>query len=239
MAPGTVARAALALGATETGRVAPPRPLVELVVGAAEPAAAAAVPPELLGAAAGLSGVVAVPRELLGAAAGLSGVVAVPRELLGAAALLSGVVAVPRELLGAAAVPFELAGAGDEPFELVETDAEPAEELVPAEGPAWVPGRAEAVPEPVEPETEARPLTGSPTPEVPAVEVPVVEEPAAEDPAAAELVAEGSAAGELTGADAETRPADALLGEPGRLASALGAGAQRAPGAGGGGSSYP
>jgi hypothetical protein len=35
--PGTVARAALALGAAETGRVAPPRPAAELIGAAADP----------------------------------------------------------------------------------------------------------------------------------------------------------------------------------------------------------
>jgi hypothetical protein len=73
MAPGTVARAALALGAADTGRVAPPRPLAELLEAAGEPL-------ELLG-------VLVVPLGLLAAELlELPGALAVPLELPGTVA---------------------------------------------------------------------------------------------------------------------------------------------------------
>jgi hypothetical protein len=85
-APGTVARAALALGATEIGRVEPPK-----LRGAAELVGAAADPAELVGAAAD-------PAELMGATADpavLVGAAGDPAELVGVAADPAGLIDAP------------------------------------------------------------------------------------------------------------------------------------------------
>lgn len=160
--PGTVARAALALGTAETGRVAPPRPLAE----PADPVE----PPD----PAGLVGVLGEPPELVGAAADPAGL---------------------PKVAGRAGALVDPAGGTVEP----DTVARPL--LAPLTGAALT-------------GAEARP-------------------PAAAEPGVAPLGAplDGAA---LTGGDA-----DAGAGEAGLVASESAAGAHRAPGAGGGGSSYP
>ncbi|MFB9357524.1 hypothetical protein [Actinoplanes nipponensis] len=145
MEPGTLARAALALGATDTGRVAPPRPLAELEgAGTTPETEARPLGMPLLRAA-------LLEAALLGAA--LAGAALAGAALAGAA--LAGAALLEAALAGAA-----LAGAA---------------------------------------------LLGA----------------------------------VLTGAEADARAVGAAAGAAGLLASAPGDGAHSAPGAGGGGSSYP
>jgi hypothetical protein len=200
MAPGTVARAALALGATDTGRVAPPRPLAELVGTAAEPDPAEE-PAWLVGApeeAAAEPDPAEEPAWLVGA----------PEE---AAAEEPDPVEAPVEELDAAA----------EPFELLEPKTEPAGRTV-AETLPGLTGRADAEAGPSEPpdpsglpETEAEPDTE------------------------ARPLLEPLTGAALTGADAEARAVEGVPEDGDLAASVPDAGAHSAPGAGGGGSSYP
>jgi hypothetical protein len=233
--------------------VAPPRPLAEPVGTAAEPDPAAA--PLELGAVeepAELVGAPGEPPGLLGAAGEALGLLGAAEELLDAAEELL-------ELVDAAAVPFELEPK-TEPVGLTaaetlpglagraEAEAEPAE---PPGVPAELPGLPDTE---AEPDTEARPLLGPLTgaaltePE-PAEADPAEAEPAEAEPAGLELPgdepaeaepAEAEPAGvELTGADAEARAVGAVPEDAGRDVSVPDAGAHSAPGAGGGGSSYP
>jgi hypothetical protein len=142
MAPGTVARAALALGAADTGRVAPPRPLAELVGTEAELPAGAAGPLEL-----------GVTEELE------PGVTGEPAGLLGAAGELPG-------LVGAAAVPPEGPETGAEPDTEARPLVEPLTARPLAESPA---GTALTGAEPTEAEpTELDPTEVDPTEAEPA-----------------------------------------------------------------------
>jgi hypothetical protein len=238
--------------------VAPPRPLAEPVGTAAEPDPAAA--PLELGAVeepAELVGAPGEPPGLLGAAGEALGLLGAAEELLDAAEELL-------ELVDAAAVPFELEPK-TEPVGLTAAETLPGltgraeAEAKPTEPPG-VPAEPPGLPETeAEPDTEARPLLGpltgaaltepEPAEADPAEADPAEAEPAEAEPAGLELPgdepaeaepAEAEPAGvELTGADAEARAVGAVPEDAGRDVSVPDAGAHSAPGAGGGGSSYP
>jgi hypothetical protein len=237
-----VARAALALGTAETGRVEPPRSRdeppgapFELDDAAVpfEPKDAGAVPFEL-GAPA------AEPFELGG--------VTVPIELAGAAGE-------PPERGGAAAVPFDVSARDTEPARLVDAGALPKVDgrVEPAAGASAEPVGGMAGGTEIRPETVARPVLGLLTRAeacalgklAAGVELTCADAeyaalgraPIGSALTGAALAGAVPAGLALTGADAVARVVGAVLGEVGLLPS--GAGAHSAPGAGGGGSAYP